>query len=395
MTRTCAKKGLLAKGKGRTLTRCRDLDVVFVGTYPPTQCGLATFTASLHDAVAIAEPTWTTGVVRLVDNVTGDACRDVRAEWSRNEQRTFADAARAVSSADCTIMQHEFGIFPGPDGAQAVSLAEERGSTLIVVLHTVLPKPSSRQRSIIESLAARADATVVQTQAAFDRLVATHDVDSSRVAVIPHGAAPNFAPVARLPRPKMLLTWGLIGPGKGIERGIRAFAAMHDAGSPAIYVVSGQTHPKVLEREGERYRESLMLLADVLGVGDRVVFDDEYRSWTSLRALIRHADAVLLPYDSRDQVTSGVLVEAIASGLPTVATAFPHAVEQLASGSGIVVPHDDLPAMTRALEYVLFDECGAGCMREQARRDAEVLLWPNVACRYCTLVESLTGRILV
>lgn len=380
--------------EGLVVTDSR-LDLAFVGTYPPTQCGLATFSASLRDAIHCVEPAWSSRIVRLIDGDDRGTNQDVEAVWSFRDWRSIDRALEVANNADCTILQHEFGIYPGPDGVDVVQFVDQCTSGLVVVLHTVLAEPSRRQRAIVEAVASRADAVVVQSRSAHSRLLRTHDVDARRVEVIPHGAAANLVPLSTLPRPKMLLTWGLIGPGKGIERGIRGFAAMQESYPPAVYVVCGQTHPKVLERQGERYRRSLIALADELGVGDRVVFDDEYRSWASLRAVIRHADAVLLPYDTRDQVTSGVLVEAIASGLPIVATAFPHALEQLASGAGIVVDHDDERALASALERVLYDEQAASIMRTQARRDADELLWPNVARRYCTLVESLAGRVLV
>ena len=143
----------------------------------------------------------------------------------------------------------------------------------------------------------------------------------------------------------MILTWGLLGPGKGIERVIDAMASLKDLPGQPRYLIAGRTHPKVLAAEGEAYREALVEQARRLGVAASVSFDPVYRSPADVIALVQSAAVVVLPYDSKDQVTSGVLVDSVASGRPIVATAFPHAVEMLGSGAGTVVDHDDPDAM--------------------------------------------------
>jgi glycosyltransferase involved in cell wall biosynthesis len=218
-----------------------------------------------------------------------------------------------------------------------------------------------------------------------------HGVDPSRVVAIPHGAAANFQG-ARLDVPHpCILTWGLLGPGKGIEHVIRALAHLH---APPTYIVAGRTHPKVLANEGERYREELQRLARELGVAGNVVFDDGYRDWPSLRALVRSADVVVLPYDSADQVSSGVLVEALAAGRPVVATPFPHAEELLAGGAGILVDHHDPIGLAGAIDAVLAHDRVARAMRAEARRAAAPLLWPSVGRAYLDLLQHvLAGRV--
>ena len=168
--------------------------------------------------------------------------------------------------------------------------------------------------------------------------------------LIPHGAAtPGAEPAGGDRRPTAdphgLLTWGLLGPGKGIEWAIDALSMLSDLRPAPEYVIAGATHPKVRERHGEAYRDMLVDRAATAGVAGHVVFDDTYRDLESLTELIQSADLVVLPYDSRDQVTSGVLVDAVAAGRPVVSTAFPHAVELLASGAGIVVPQRDPEAL--------------------------------------------------
>jgi glycosyltransferase involved in cell wall biosynthesis len=186
-----------------------------------------------------------------------------------------------------------------------------------------------------------------------------------------------------------LLTWGLLGPGKGIERVVDAMGSLRESGVRARYLVAGQTHPKVLATDGEIYRNARIEQAWRNGVAASVVFDASYRDVPSLTALIQSSAAVVLPYDSRDQATSGVLVDAIAAGRPVVATAFPHAVELLASGAGIVVDHDDPDALAVALRRVLTEPNLAARMAAEASRLAPSMGWPVVARAYLDLAERL------
>lgn len=236
-----------------------------------------------------------------------------------------------------------------------------------------------------------AELVVVLSGTARTRLLELYDVTPERVAVVPHGAPPNpTAHVVRNPRRRpMILTWGLLGPGKGIEFAIDALAALRDLDPAPRYVVHGQTHPRVAAREGEAYLDSLRARARSLRVDDLVEFDDDYLDTESVLASIREADVVLLPYRSRDQVVSGVLVEAIASGKPVVATQFPHAVELLSAGSGILVPHDDASSIAAALRALLTDPCRAAAAAAVARRQAEPLLWENVGETYRRLAMSV------
>jgi len=210
--------------------------------------------------------------------------------------------------------------------------------------------------------------------------------------VIQHGAPANFAPGTRREeagRRPVVLTWGLIGPGKGIEYAIKALSGLRDLHPAPRYIVLGQTHPNIVRHSGEAYRESLQALAADLEVAHLVEFDDRYRDTAEILAEVRAADVVLLPYLSRTQVVSGVLVEAVASAKPVVSTAFPHAVELLAAGSGIVVPHEDPPAIADALRTLLTDRAAAARAAAVARMQARSLTWENVGHRYGELARSL------
>ncbi|HEU6443798.1 MAG TPA: glycosyltransferase [Gaiellaceae bacterium] len=364
-----------------------------VGTYPPTKCGIASFTASLGRALATCDTA--VGVIRCVDRPSPSASPvEVVAELVRGSSASRSQAARALDRFDVVVLQHEFGIYGGTDGAEVLDLVSRSDVPLVVVLHTVLERPSWRQRHVFERLVDRADAVVAQSLAACRLLTSVYGVDPLRVEVIPHGARPNLGP--SLPSvgngAPTVITWGLIGPGKGIELGIEAMALLEDLVPQPRYLVLGQTHPKLVAAHGESYREQLVELARVLGVCDRVEFDDRYHDTQSLLGRIRASDVVLLPYRSREQVVSGVLVEAIASGKPVVATGFPHAVEVLADGSGLIVPHDDAAAIAAGLR-ALTEEPAALLARAAARRQAPTVYWENVARSYRSLASALASSV--
>ena len=356
-----------------------------VSTYPPTQCGIATFAAALSGG--LYEYGDDVGIVRV--GADGEpAAKIVVAELNDNDGVETVDAMDALNRADVVIVQHEYGIYDGTDGESIVEVLEGIDRPTIVVAHTVLEHPTPHQRSVLEAVVRAADAVVVMTEAGRVRLCSSFDVDTRKISVIPHGAAVSSA--VRLKdskeRPR-LLTWGLLGPGKGIEWAIDALAMLDDLRPRPIYVVAGNTHPKVQEYEGDVYRDMLKQRAKDRHVD--VVFDPEYRSLASLAQLISESTMVILPYDSPDQVTSGVLVDAIAAGRPVIATAFPHAVELLSSGAGIVVSRRDPEALADAIRKVLTTPGLVGAMASEARRLAPELAWPYIASRYAALGEEL------
>jgi glycosyltransferase involved in cell wall biosynthesis len=234
------------------------------------------------------------------------------------------------------------------------------------------------------------------TDAARTRLLEGYAVEEHRVITIAHGAAvPSPMSTMRsdaTARPQ-LLTWGLLGPGKGIEHAIDAIALLGDLVPRPRYTVAGVTHPKVHLREGDTYRRSLIRRAESLGIADLVTFDDTYRDVANLTAFVASASVVILPYDSRDQVTSGVLVDAVAAGRPVIATAFPHAVELLTGGAGIVVAHGDPIALAAAIRTVLCDRGVRDDMAAHSRRLAPTLGWPAIGRAYAVLADELLSAV--
>ena len=361
-----------------------------LSTFPPTQCGLATFTAALQRELGAAGPR--SGVVRVLDHAQGCADASVIEHMIHGSPHAVESAIAALNTFDVVIVQHEYGIYDGADGDSVIGVLKGLEVPSIVVLHTVLADPTDHQREVLEQVIGASSVGVVMTETARRRLFKCYDVGSANVVVIPHGApaAATVPPVhGQVP---LLLTWGLLGPGKGIERVIDALPAVREIEPRPHYLVLGDTHPKVLERHGERYRQSLVERAGRLGVGDMVTIRGGYLDVERLRSLIAAADVVVLPYDTREQVTSGVLIEAVAAGRPVIATAFAHARELLSTGAGLLVDHDDRHAMARAIRRVLREPGVAAAMSARATELAGDLLWSAVGDRYRTLAEQLVLR---
>lgn len=366
----------------------------FLSTYTPTECGLATFTAALAGELRAGPPGGQIGVVRVVDQLQRSTKPEIVHHLVTTSPGGEAEAAAILDGFDAVIVQHEYGIYGGPDGDQVLAILEQLTVPVIVVLHTVLVDPTPHQREVLERVLAAADAVVTMTPTARRRLLNGYPVDPARVSLIPHGAADNRLPRGVRPaRPTgrpTILTWGLLGPGKGIEWVVDALTDLRDLDPEPRYLVVGETHPRVAEREGQAYRRCLMERAGRRGVGHMVEFDDRYLSLAALGQIVAQADVVILPYDSREQVTSGVLVEALAAGKPVIATGFPHAVETLGGGTGLIVPHGDAAAMAAALRRVLTEPGLADRLSAGAAALAPQLLWPAVADRY----RSLAGKLV-
>lgn len=370
-------------------SHCSSPSFGILSTYPPTPCGLATFSAALSRGLCANGSD--VNVVRIADGAISSDARVV-GELVNGSAASVAATSELLNESDIAVVQHEYGIYGGSDGDEVVDIIGGLCIPSIVVTHTVLKDPTPHQRSVIEMIAAMATQVVVMSEAARQRLCLEFDVDRRKVTTIAHGATVlKNTPVKRSGRPT-LLTWGLLGPGKGIERVIEAMGSLRELHGQPRYLIAGRTHPKVLAADGEAYRDARAEQARRAGVADSVCFDANYRDVASLTALIRSSAAVVLPYDSTDQVTSGVLVDAIASGRPVVATAFPHAIELLGSGAGMVVGHDDPDALVSALRRLLTDPRLAGSMAAEARRLAPTMAWPVVANAYLGLARRIFAK---
>ena len=363
-----------------------------LSTYPPQLCGLATYAHALEQhldaeghevrVVAVHES--------LAESVRDTPRLPALVAGSAHSQR---QTVAVLDECDVALVQHEFGIFSGPDGADVLDVLADLCVPIVVTLHTVPLQPTAGQRSVLAALALFANRLIVMTEAARVRLVDLYGIPEDQAVTIPHGATvpTGLHSVGRSESMQRgpLLTWGLLGPGKGIEHVIDAIALLSDRPDVPPYVVAGLTHPKVFERDGASYLDSLRARARSRGVAARVQFDGTYRDVASLTRFVASASVVVLPYDSREQATSGVLVDAIAAGRPVIATSFPHAVEVLGSGAGIVVPHENPAALAAAIALVFGERGRLEAMAAEAHRLAPTYAWPAVARRYEAVFDEI------
>src|SRR6201998_339750 len=291
-----------------------------LSTYPPTACGLAGFSSALSDALTANGAD--VSVVRGADGAASSSPRAI-GELVNGSTTSVTASAELLNQSDFAVIQHEYGMYGGVDGDEVVEIVGGLRVPSVVVAHTVLKDPTPHQRSVFEAIAALADQVIVMSEAASQRLCRGFSVDRRKVATIPHGATvPTNVLVKRSGRPT-LLTFGLLDPGMGIERVIEAMSSLRALNGRPRYLIAGRTHPKGLAPDGEAYREALVEQAQRKGVADSVFFDATSRDVSSLTALVQSSAVVVLPYDSPDQVTSGVLVAALRGGRPVFAPAFP------------------------------------------------------------------------
>ena len=362
----------------------------FLSTYPPTQCGLATFTSALVRSLTAPPYADRAGVVRVLDTAVTSRAPEVVGHLQTQAAGSHRAAAEMLNSFDVAVIQHEYGIYGGQDGDQILAVIDGVRVPAVLIAHTVLSRPTAHQRYVLEHAISGVDVVVAMTEVARERLVAGYAIDHAKVVVIPHGAP--YRGLTGMPAPgrkPLILTWGLLGPGKGIEWAIDGLHVLRHLRPHPAYIIAGLTHPRVRRIQGESYRLHLGERARALGVASHVRFTGSYMDDVALTRLVRRADVIVLPYDSYDQVTSGVLVEAVAAGKPVVATTFPHAVEILSGGAGLLVPHHDGAAIGAALHRVLTEPEQARRMATEAARLAPALLWTSIAQMYRRVVAGL------
>ena len=325
--------------------------IAFLGDYVPRRCGIATFTHDLCEAVAGQAADAKCIVMAVNDRLEGyDYPPEVRFEIQQKDVDDYRAAADELNQnkADVLCVQHEFGIYGGPAGNHLLALLKEVRMPVVTTLHTVLQQPDAAQRQVMDELVRRSDRLVVMARKGAEILSETYGVPASKVDVIPHGIpdvpftdSAEFKDQFGVAGKSVLLTFGLLGPGKGIEYAIQALPEIIRRHPETVYLVLGATHPHLIAREGEKYRTSLEHLADDLGVGEHVIFYNRFVSDDDLKEFIGATDIYLTPYLNEAQITSGTLAYVFGAGKAVVSTPYWHATELLADDRGILVPFRD------------------------------------------------------
>jgi glycosyltransferase involved in cell wall biosynthesis len=376
----------------------RDVPIAFVGTYPPRRCGIATFTRDLSESVAFANGQSLSMVLAVTDSAAQYAYPiEVKHEIRQGVKGDYARAAELVNYSDVRLVsiQHEYGIFGGDDGSYILDFLTALRVPAIATLHTVLKYPSPAQRAIVQQMAKHSAHLVVMSQVARNLLASSYDVHGSKVQLIRHGI-PALQPSdqqtlkARLgvAGRRMLLTFGLLSPNKGIETVVRALPNVIAQFPDLVFFVVGATHPVVLRRDGEAYRTLLEREAERLGVRDHVVFRDEFVSRIELGRYLQAADVFVSPYLNEAQVTSGALSYAMGAGAAVVSTPYWHAQELLADGRGRLFPFRDHAALGSTLIELLGSATELKRVRSAAVEFTHAMHWPNVGRSYVELAEK-------
>ena len=371
--------------------------IALIGNSPPRLCGIATFTADVRIAIAAEFPDVAIDLYAMEDRQGQDYPAEVVCSIAQDELASYQAAARRInrSGADVVCVQHEYGIFGGPAGAHLLKLLDRVDAPVVVTLHTVLEDPDPDQRAVIEALMRRASKLIVMAEKGREILERVHHVAADRIAVVPHGVpdTPPTDAVALKARfgfsgRKVVLTFGLLSPNKGIETMIRALPTIAAAHPDMLYVVLGATHPHLVAQQGESYRESLQMLAAELGVGHHVRFVDGFLEQSLLLEYLAAADVYVTPYLNETQITSGTLSYAVALGKPVVSTPYWHAAELLAGGVGILVPFGGSADFAREIAALLGDPARREAMGRRAWRIGRTMTWSRLACAYVALFEE-------
>jgi glycosyltransferase involved in cell wall biosynthesis len=368
--------------------------IAMLGNHLPRQCGIATFTTDLCEALALVRPK-TDCFVLAVNDAGRRYAYPPRVQFEITEPdlvsyRRAADFLN-VSGVDVLSLQHEYGIFGGKAGSHVLTLLRELRMPIVTTLHTILEAPNDRQRRVMDELAELSSRLVVMTAEGAALLHDVHSVPRARIDLIPHG-------IPSLPRgdrkhqlgvagKSVLLTFGLLSPDKGIEYVIDALPAILERHPETVYIVLGATHPHVKERAGEIYRIGLVARAARLGVEANVIFHDRFVTNTELTEFLAAADIYVTPYLNMEQSTSGTLAYAVGGGRAVISTPYRHARELLADGRGILVPRADAAAIACEVNGLLGDDAKRRSLGERAAAYGVSQLWPSVAHTYLETFE--------
>lgn len=366
--------------------------IAFIGNYLPRQCGIATFTTDLCEAVAAEYAETTCFAVPVNDTEIGYSYPPrVRFELAESDTASYRRAADFLNgnNVDLVCLQHEYGIFGGPAGSHILALLRELRMPVVTTLHTVLRDPDSNQRRVMEKLAQRSDRLIVMSQRGATFLRDIYKIAKDKIDFIPHGIPdvpfvdPNFHKDRFGVEGKLvLLTFGLLAPNKGIEYVIEALPTVLERFPQVVYIVLGVTHPHVKRREGEFYRLQLERLARTLGVERSLLFYDRFVSLDELIEFIGAADIYVTPYLNPAQITSGTLAYTVGAGKAVISTPYWYAEELLADGRGVLVPFADAPAIARCAIEMLSNESERHAIRKRAYMLGREMTWPKVASRY-------------
>ena len=376
--------------------RSSPIRIAFASTYPPRRCGIATFTNDLSRAVDGRE------IVALTPPDHSEPYpAEVHHRIRRDEWADYPRVARALDRCpiDAVSIQHEYGIWGGDDGEHVIDFVNALRAPAVATLHTVLRHPTPHQRRVLVELVDATSATVVMSDAARSLLTEAYGVPADRIEVIPHGvpelpfvAPDTLKPGLGLDGREIILSFGLLGPGKGYELAIAAMPAVVAVRPNVQYIILGATHPDLIRSEGEAYRASLEARIAALGMTRHVRLIDQFVGRRELARWLEAADVFVTPYPNLDQIVSGTMSYAMSAGKAIVSTPYAYAAELLADGRGVLVEPASTASMSEAFIGLLEDPERRNEIGGRAYAHSRGMIWPEVGAAYRRLFARVVGR---
>lgn len=363
-----------------------------IGTYPPRQCGIATFTQDLYKAM-VKSSAEIHSIFAMSDGSEESFPDEVAFVIDRNDVNSYKHAAHLINSYyDACIIQHEYGIFGGDTGEFILELLYKLQVPVVTNLHTVLQQPSPNEQRILQQLSMYSSKITVMTERAIHMLSDIYKVDTQLVELIPHGV-PDFkydqeSAKAKLglSDKKVMLSFGFLGRSKGFETAIDAVASVKD--NDFKYIILGSTHPNIIRHEGEIYRESLMDKVKELGIEDKVEFVDTFATEELLVQYLSACDIYVTPYPNENQISSGTLSFAIGAGAAVLSTPYWYAKDLLANDRGILFDFKDSDGLATIINLLLEEPLLMARYRSNAKQYGQEMSWTNIGKRHVALLES-------
>lgn len=374
------------------------MTILNVGTYPPKQCGIATFSMDFRNSL-----TRNNNDVKIMaisdDDYEYRYPDEVIFNLKQNQKQDYLRAATFVNSApdiNLLVIQHEYGIYGGKDGEYITEMVKQLHKPYVLITHTVLPHPSKHQKQVLNNLCHRAAGIACMTQRSADLLTNLYEAPAEIIKIIPHGV-PEFKkqPTDLLKRKyslehkDIISTFGLIGPGKGLELGIQAMAEIAPDYPDAIYMILGQTHPMLQKKEGEKYRQMLESLVYELKLEKNVLFVNKFLSDEELGEYLYMTDIFLSPYPNKDQAVSGTLSFAIGCGRAIVSTSYAFASEMLQGGKGLLAENASPDELASLVRKILADKELKSSLQSKALELGQSWSWPNIGKQFTSLFNQL------
>lgn len=373
--------------------------VAVIGSYVPRQCGIATFTADLVNAVSAEAPDIDCWTIAMNDKPEGYTYPEkVRFEINQNKLTDYSIASEFlnISQIDIVCVQHEYGIFGGTAGSHLLKLLGELRMPVVTTLHTVLKDPAPEHLKVMCTLADLSDRLIVMSRRAVDFLKEIYGVPDEKIAFIHHGIPdtpfmdPNYyKDQFGLEGRRVLLTFGLLSPNKGIETTLHALPEVIKKYPDVSYVILGATHPHVLKAQGEEYRISLQQLVRKLDISDHVIFQNRFVELNELCEFLGAADIYVTPYLEEAQITSGTLAYAMGTGKAVISTPYWYAAEMLAEGRGRIVPFKNPDAMAEQIIDLLDNDTTRHMIRKKAYTFTREAIWNEVARKYLEVFRAV------